>query len=94
MFAGHGRGSDGGDDVCEGLVRADNRGRSVVIVIGRGYGILGRVGRVVVVRVGGEGTEADGDTGGLEAGRVEGDDADGVVAIGQEIFDSNGGFLG
>lgn len=94
MFAGHERGSDGGDDLCEGLVGANNRGRSVVIVIGRGYSIFGRVGRVVVVRVGGEGTEADGDTGSLKAGRVEGDDADGVVAVGQEIFNSNGGFLG
>lgn len=94
MFAGHGRSSDGGDDLCECLVGANNWGRSVVIVVGRGYGILGRMGRVVIVRVGGEGTEADGDTGGLEAGRVEGDDADGVVAVGQEIFNSNGGFLG
>lgn len=94
MFAGHGRGSDGRDDIGEGLVRADDGRWGVVIVVAGEGRIFGRVGAVEVIGVGGEGAQADGHAGGLEAGRVERDDADGVVAVGLQVLDGDGGFLG
>ena len=94
MFASHRWGGDGGDNLGEGLVWADNRRGRVVIVVAGGRRVFGRVGAVEVIRVGGEGSQADGDAGGLEARRVERDYADGVVAVGLEVLYGNGGFLG
>ncbi len=48
---------------------------------------------VVLVRVGGQGAQADGHAGGLEVGRVEGDDADGVVVVGLQVLDGDRGLL-
>lgn len=94
MFSCHDRRNEGGYDVGKALVRSDDwRGR-VVLIVGRGLKLFRRIGVVVLIRVGRQCAHPDWDAGGLKVGRVESDDADNIVVVGLQIFDSNGRLLG
>lgn len=49
---------------------------------------------VVLIRVGGERAQPDGDAGGLEVGRVESNDSDDIVVIWLEVLYGDGRLLG
>lgn len=71
-----------GCDVGKALVRSNNGcGRVGFIVIG-GLEFFGRIWIVVLVRVGGQCAQPNGDAGRLEVGRIERNNSDNIVVVG------------
>jgi hypothetical protein len=94
VFSSHDGRCDGwDDDVDEVLVRADDGGRGVAIVVSSFVVFLVRCGVVELLRVGGEGSKSDGHAGGLEVGRVEGHDANDILVVWLQVFYGHGGLL-
>jgi hypothetical protein len=94
VLACHDRRDEWGCDIGKALVRSDDgRGRVVLIVAGS-LDFLGRVRIVVLVRVGRQRAQPDGNAGGLEVGRIECDDANDIVVVWLQILNGNGRLLG
>lgn len=92
MLAGHDRRNEGGGNVSQSLVRADD-GRGREVRIAGVLAIFGWARAVELVGVEGQRSEADGHAGCLEVGGIERDDADGVLVIGQQVLNGHGGLL-
>lgn len=80
-------------DICKALVGSNDGCWRVRFIVAGCLQLFGRVGAVVLVRVGRQGAQADGDAWGLEVGRVEGDDSNDIVVVRLEVLDSDGRFL-
>jgi hypothetical protein len=90
----HDRRDEWGDNIGETLVGPNDWGGCVGFIVVGSVEFLGRIGVVVLVRVGGQRAHPNGDTGGLEVGRVQGNDANNVVVVRLQVLDRDGGFLG
>jgi hypothetical protein len=82
VLSSHDRGHEWSRNIGQALVGADDGGGRIAFVVGGRCEVFGRIWIVVLIRVGGQGAESDGDARSLEVGRVEGDDSDYIVVVG------------
>jgi hypothetical protein len=81
MLTSHDRCHEWGCNIGQALVGADDGRRCIAFIIGGRCKVFGRIWIVVLVRVGRQCTQSNGDAGGLEVGRVERNNSDDIVVV-------------